>query len=222
MLVIRGVTGYLSPLFPHPSSYFAMTTRPPNAEQEPVEQHRSYLLRYAMLQLRDPALAEDAVQETLLAAIESRDNFAGQSSLKTWLVSILKHKIIDLLRKRSREPAFTELSSGGNSDEGGEFDDLFDQRSHWQSDHKPSSWGNPDRTLENKQFMEMFEFCAARMSAPVARVFMLREVMGLSTDEICKDLCISTSNCWVMLHRARMSLRLCLETNWFGMDTGRK
>ena len=192
-----------------------MTSLPPSAEQEPEEQHRSYLLRYAMLQLRDPALAEDAVQETLLAAIESRSSFAGQSSLKTWLVSILKHKIIDLIRKRSREPAFTEL--GGSGDEDGKFDELFDQRSHWQSDHKPSNWGNPDQSLENKKFMEMFEFCAERMSAPVARVFMLREVMGLSTEEICKDLSISTSNCWVMLHRARMSLRLCLETNWFGM-----
>jgi len=205
-----------------------MTSPPPNADQEPVEQHRSYLLRYAMLQLRDPALAEDAVQETLLAAIESRNSFAGQSSLKTWLVSILKHKIIDLIRKRAREPAFTELS--GSAEEDGKFDELFDQniwhsdQRHWNSDYKPSNWGDPDQALENKKFWEMFEFCAARMSAPVARVFMLREVMGLSTEEICKDLSISTSNCWVMLHRARMSLRLCLETNWFGTETdlGRK
>ena len=203
-----------------------MTSRPPNAEQEPVEQHRSYLLRYAMLQLRDPALAEDAVQETLLAAIESRSGFAGKSSLKTWLVSILKHKIIDLIRKRSREPAFSEIS--GNDDEDGKFDELFDQKlwhsdqRHWHSDYKPSNWGDPDQALENKKFWEMFEFCAERMSAPVARVFMLREVMGLSTEEICKDLSISTSNCWVMLHRARMSLRLCLETNWFGIATERK
>lgn len=196
-----------------------MTSRPPSAAQEPVEQHRGYLLRYAMLQLRDPALAEDAVQETLLAAIESRNSFAGQSSLKTWLVSILKHKIIDLLRKRSREPAFTELDGG---EEDGKFDELFDQRAHWQSGYAPSNWGNPDQSLENRKFWEMFEFCAARMSVPVARVFMLREVMGLSTEEICKDLSISTSNCWVMLHRARMSLRLCLETNWFGAGLGRK
>ena len=203
-----------------------MTLLPPGAEQEPVEQHRSYLLRYAVLQLRDTALAEDAVQETLLAAIEHRSSFAGQSSLKTWLVSILKHKIIDLIRKRSREPAFTELS--GSGDEDGKFDELFDQniwhsdQRHWHSDYKPSNWGNPDQSLENKKFMEMFEFCAERMSAPVARVFMLREVMGLSTEEICKDLSISTSNCWVMLHRARMSLRLCLETNWFGAGLGGK
>lgn len=184
-----------------------------------MEQHRTYLLRYAMLQLRDPALAEDAVQETLLAAIENRSSFGGKSSLKTWLVSILKHKIIDLLRKRSRESAFTELDGG---EEDGKFDELFDQRAHWQGGHAPSNWGNPDQSLENKKFWEMFEFCAERMSAPVARVFMLREVMGLSTEEICKDLGISTSNCWVMLHRARMSLRLCLETNWFGIATGRK
>lgn len=197
-----------------------MTSPPPGAEQEPVEQHRSYLLRYAMLQLRDPALAEDAVQETLLAAIENRGSFAGKSSLKTWLVSILKHKIIDLLRKRTREPAFTEL--GGSEEEDGKFDELFDPRAHWQSNHAPGNWGNPDQSLENKKFWEMFEFCAERMSVPVARVFMLREVMGLSTEEICKDLGISTSNCWVMLHRARMSLRLCLETNWFGVSSGEK
>lgn len=188
---------------------------PDSSGQIRFEQHRSYLLRYATLHLRDPALAEDAVQETLLAAIENRAQFAGQASVKTWLTSILKHKIIDLIRKRSRETSFTDAGVGeGGSDDDRVFDELFDGRDHWSQG--PSDWGDPEKSLEQRQFWEVFEMCAKLMSAPVARVFMMREVMGLTTEEICKDLQITSSNCWVILYRARMSLRLCLENKWFG------
>jgi len=174
-----------------------------------LESHRRYLLRYALLQLRDASLAEDVVQETMLAALTHQDSFAGQSSLKTWLTSILKHKIIDLIRKRSRTTSFSDLRDPENENDLG--DGLFSEDGHWQEAHRPSNWGDPEKLLAQKNFMEIFEYCTERMSATLAQVFMLREVMGLSTEEICQELSISASNCWVMLHRARMSLRLCLE-----------
>lgn len=173
---------------------------------------RNDLLRFARLQLRDDAAAEDAVQETMLAAIESADQFAGQSQVKTWVFSILKNKTIDLIRKRAREP-----NAGGLDQEFTEdaFDTLFNERQHWQPAERPANWGNPEETLENAQFWKVFEACLNRLPANTSRVFMMREFLGFETEEICKELTITTSNCWVVLHRARMALRLCLEGLWF-------
>lgn len=180
-----------------------------------LEEYRPYLLRYALLHLRDNTLAEDAVQETLLAALESRANFSGRSSAKTWLTGILKHKILDLFRKQAKEATQVnidvELESGA-----GDFDSLFHADGHWNT--LPQAWADPLKNLENKKFWEIFEICVKLMPINTARVFMMREFLGLSTDEICKDIKISATNCWVMLYRARMSLRLCLEHNWFGSN----
>lgn len=180
-----------------------------------LEQHRSYLMRYALLQLRDASAAEDVVQETLLAGVEGRDRFSGKSSVKTWLTGILKHKIIDYIRRESREVSFfTAGEDGAERSEADVVDALFVANGHWQT--PPADWANPDRALENKKFLEVFELCARQMPAKMARVFAMREVMELSTEEICKELGITATNCWVILHRARLSLRECLETKWFG------
>ena len=178
-----------------------------------VEQFRSYLMRYALLQLRDPTSAEDVVQETLLAAIEGSARFSGKSAIKTWLTGILKHKIVDQVRRHSREQPLVQ----GDDDERSEadvIDALFRADGHWQN--APLNWGDPGKALENKKFWEIFEMCAKLMPAKTARVFMMREVLELSTEEICKELGITATNCWVMLHRARLSLRECLESKWFG------
>ncbi|MBI3917934.1 MAG: sigma-70 family RNA polymerase sigma factor [Betaproteobacteria bacterium] len=178
-----------------------------------VEQFRGYLMRYALLQLRDQTSAEDVVQETLLAAVEGGDRFSGKSTVKTWLTGILKHKIIDQVRRQSREQPLLQ----GEDDECSEadvVDALFRADGHWQN--FPADWGDPGNALENKRFWETFEMCARLMPVKTARVFMMREVMELSTEEICKELDITATNCWVMLHRARLSLRECLETKWFG------
>ena len=178
-----------------------------------VEQFRGYLMRYALLQLRDQTSAEDVVQETLLAAVEGGDRFSGKSTVKTWLTGILKHKIIDQVRRQSREQPLLQ----GEDDERSEadvIDGLFKADGHWQN--FPANWGDPGNALENKRFWETFEACARLMPVKTARVFMMREVMELSTEEICKELDITATNCWVMLHRARLSLRECLETKWFG------
>jgi RNA polymerase sigma-70 factor (ECF subfamily) len=177
-----------------------------------IEGHRSYLLRYATLQLRDTGAAEDAVQDTLIAALEGWDRFGQKSSVKTWLTGILKHKIIDHIRRQSREQPL--VAGGSEQGEAEAVDALFLENGHWRQ--PPSDWGDPDKVLENKAFMAVFEECAKNMPAQTSRAFMMREVMELSTEDICKELEVSTTNCWVILHRARLSLRECLEIKWFG------
>ena len=184
---------------------------PPSDEfQAKLEGQRAYLLRFATLQLRDPDRAEDCVQETLLAALAGESGFGGRSDLRTWLTGILKHKIVDAIRRSSREPAMAI----GPGDETSEFDALFDPRGHWAD--APAAWVQPDTELERAQFLAALDVCLEKLPAKSARAFMMREHLGLETDEICKELGITATNCWVMLYRARMALRLCLEKGWFG------
>lgn len=183
-----------------------------------IEQYRDYLYRYALLRLRDEARAEDAVQETLLAALQGDSAFAGRSAVKTWLTGILKHKIIDQYRRQSREvqtdPAGLDAES--LSDEA--YADLYfetgTQNEHFRS--PPNAWSDPERCFEQRRFWEVFDACSQGMSKQAARVFSMRELMGMETEEICKSLSITPTNCWVLLYRARMSLRQCLELRWFG------
>ena len=183
-----------------------------SADPTEIEGHRTYLLRYASLQLRDAGAAEDAVQDTLIAGLEGLDRFSGKSSVKTWLTGILKHKIIDHMRRQAREQPL--ISADADSSEAEAVDALFREDGHWRQ--PPSNWGDPHKALENKAFMAVFAQCAKNMPAKTARAFMMREVMELSTEDICKELEVSTTNCWVILHRARLSLRECLEVKWFG------
>ena len=180
-------------------------------ENENLEQWRPDLLRYATLQLRDPELAEDVVQETLLAGLEGRGNFSGKSSPKTWLIGILKHKIMDAIRRRSREQSRTTDIEDERLGEA--IDDLFTADGKWKQ--LPANWGNPERAFEDKQFWAIFESCLKLMPKRTATVFMMHEVMEYTTDEICKELAITPTNIWVTVHRARLSLRQCLETKWF-------
>ncbi|MFA7242669.1 MAG: sigma-70 family RNA polymerase sigma factor [Sulfuricellaceae bacterium] len=175
---------------------------------------RADLLRFAVLQLRDRAAAEDAVQEAMLAALEAAPRFDNRSQLKTWVFSILKHKIVDLIRRRSRAPL---LERGVDESPGGIFDTLFDEQGHWQKDERPADWGDPVKTLENARFWVVFEACLNHLPENTARVFMMREFLGFDTGEICQEMAITPTNCWVVLHRARMGLRLCLEETWFDM-----
>jgi RNA polymerase sigma-70 factor (ECF subfamily) len=204
----------LSSLPADPDGRFVLSGRalnhPSITNTDDIQQQRSYLLRYAMLQLRNPHLAEDVVQETLLAALEGGDKFSGQSSLRTWLVGILKHKILDLLRKRAKEP---ELALPDDGDLSELADVLFASDGHWAT--PPQDWADPERSLENARFWEIYEECNQRMPPKTARAFMMREFMDMSTEEICQELAISATNCWVLLHRARLSLRECLDTRWF-------
>lgn len=176
-----------------------------------VAECRTYLLRFARLQLRNDAWAEDAVSETVLAALARPQSFAGRSQLRTWLVGILKHKIIDLLRSRQRE---VTLDSGD--------DDSADPLEHmaFKADghhaEAPADWGDPQQTLDNRQFMSILEACTERLPPVQGRLFLMREWLELSSEEICKELQLTPTNLYVQLHRARLRLRECLELNWFG------
>jgi RNA polymerase sigma-70 factor (ECF subfamily) len=183
-----------------------------------IESHRPYLMRYALSQLRDAQLAEEAVQEALVAALESLGSFNGRSALRTWLTSILRFKVIDLQRRMMAERVNQPLDEESEGGEEAWMDDLFDASGHWRE--SPQSWSNPEAALEQRRFWEVFERCLDRLPAAGARVFFRREIAGEDTEAICKAEGISASNCWVILHRSRVALRACLEKNWFGKETG--
>jgi len=174
-----------------------------------LDKHRPQLLKYAMLQLRNAAQAEDAVQETLIAALRGIDGFAGGSSVRTWLIGILKHKIVDSIRKSSREQSLDQYESSPE-----DMDALFAPDGHYAD--RPADWGNPEENLSRRRFFAAFEMCMESLPKTTAQAFAMREVMGMETPEICTTLRITSSNCWVLLYRARMRLRECLERNWIG------
>lgn len=180
-------------------------------EDTDIELLRKDMLRFATLQLRDASIAEDAVQEALIAAHSAKGRFEGRAQLKTWVFSILKNKIIDVLRERVRKPTQSMTLADGSDDE---LDELFDENGRWRKETQPSDWGQPEKAFKNDQFWQILEVCLESMKENVARVFMMREFLGLDTAEICSELEISESNCWVILHRARSNLRICLENKW--------
>jgi len=183
---------------------------PPPDLAAQFDAHRSYLLRVARLQLRNDELAEDVVQDTLLAALQGAANFSGKSSVKTWLTGILKHKIVDAIRRKASRPEMTTLADECQIDD---FDALFDDTGHWEN--PPAAWGNPEAALERSEFIDVVNLCLEALPPNTARVFMMREVMELESDEICKELAISATNLWVIMYRARVQLRECLEKKWF-------
>lgn len=179
--------------------------------QDQLAEHHAYLLRFARLQLRNDAWAEDAVSETFLAALSKPQSFANRSQLKTWLVGILKHKVVDLLRQRSREVSLDESDAGDGSEE---LDALmFKANGHFSA--QPADWGNPEQDLTSRQFFQVLEACTEKLPAAQGRIFLMREWLELSCEEICKELNLTSTNLYVQLHRARLRLRECLELNWF-------
>lgn len=173
-----------------------------------VDQYGDTLFRFALQRVRDTGIAEELVQETFLAAMRAKERFKGQSSEKTWLFGILKHKIIDHYRRRKHE------RSDMNVEELAETTDaFFSGNGKWRI--QPTSWDiHPGEAIEQKEFMDAFYRCLSQMPQRMADAFVHREVDGLNTEEICKVMDITASNCWVMLYRARMLLRRCIEINW--------
>jgi RNA polymerase sigma-70 factor (ECF subfamily) len=191
-----------------------MTRDLPYAENQLIA-FRADLLRFARLQLRDDSLAEDVVQEAYLAAMAGIERFANRAALKTWVFSILKNKIADAIRGRGRT---INASALGDEDEAFEqvFDSLFKANGHWAHGNRPADWGDPHEAMEQREFWGIFDACLDHLPANTGRVFMMREFLELGIDEICRDLGISSANCYVILHRARHQLRGCLEKTWFG------
>ncbi len=180
-----------------------------------IEAQRSYLMRFALAKLRDETDAEEVVQEAMLAALDGAAGFAGDSTLRTWLTSILKFKIIDFQRRMVTERERFQTAPVQSEENGGDWmDQLFDETGHWRDTF--TNWTMPDAAHEQKAFFETLERCMDKLPPVTARVFFQREVLGNDTEEICKDESITSSNCWVILYRARLSLRECLDRNWFG------
>ncbi|SEL03397.1 sigma-70 family RNA polymerase sigma factor [Halomonas daqiaonensis] len=172
---------------------------------------RPRLLSFARLHLRHNAQAEDAVQETLMAAIEKDTSFAGRSGYETWVFGILKYKILDAMRAQKRQGIWQPLD-----DETGDeaIDRQFQQNGRWREEMRPMGWGEPETVFENERFWRVFDACMVALPDNIARVFSLRELMGLSTEDICRETGIKENNCWVILHRARLRLRACIEKGW--------
>lgn len=172
---------------------------------------RTPLLRFAQLQLRNDSAAEDVVSETLLAILERPQAFEGRSSLRTYATGILKFKIIDLLRQRGREMPIEPLDDQSVDDA---IDALFADDGHWRE--PPPAWQQPERALEQSQFFEVLQACVERLPPKLGRVFMMREWLEREVGEICSELGITDNYCGVLLYRARMQLRECLDQRWFG------
>jgi RNA polymerase sigma-70 factor (ECF subfamily) len=183
-----------------------------------VQDHGDILFRYALARVRDAALAEDMVQETFLAAIKSHDKFSGRSAERTWLVGILKHKIIDYIRKASRQTSYEDMDIPAQAaDLSGDF--YFDRKGHWKI--KPPDWQtNPRQQFEQEEFHDVLQNCLTKLPDRLRQVFILRELEDMDADEICQTLDITPSNLWVMLHRARNGLKGCLEKNWLNPVSG--
>jgi RNA polymerase sigma-70 factor (ECF subfamily) len=168
------------------------------------------LFRYVLARCPNREIAEDLVQETFLAALDTKDSFSGHSSEKTWLFGILKHKLADYYRSANREHPDGLLQG---TDEEAEF---FDSKGRWRKDRRPEAWAErPDSVLEKSEFWQIFERCLASLPSPLKDVFQLRELEKITGENSCELLQISPENLWVRLHRAKLRLRYCLEKNYF-------
>lgn len=180
-----------------------------------VDEYGDFLYAFAFSRVRDEWIAEDLVQETLLAAMQSKNSFEAKSAERTWLCGILKHKIIDHYRKSSREVELTDEEADMSS-----YDYLFQNegigKGHWTAESKPTTWQeNPEEVLEHTEFRGILTHCLGELPERVANCFTLREMDGYDSNEICDLLHISPNNFWVMMHRARLHLRHCIDNSWF-------
>ncbi|HQW54264.1 MAG TPA: RNA polymerase factor sigma-70 [Acinetobacter sp.] len=173
---------------------------------------RQQMMKFAVLQLSSFQQAEDVVQEALTSAFEHLKSFSGRAAFKTWVFAILKNKIIDLVRQKSRLVTMTELFDDPESDLS--IDELFDSGGHWHKYEVPKAWQSPEEMIEQHDFWIIFDACLNDLPAKYAQVFMLREMIELSSEEICQKLELTISNLNVLMYRSRARLRECLEDKW--------
>lgn len=171
-----------------------------------LDEHGTYLYRYALTLTRDESMAEDAIQECLLAALEHQASYQGKAAERTWLTGILRHKLLDAIRREHREiPVETLNLPDGLPDDAS----LFDHTEHWID--QPRRWGKPEAMLESTLFWQALHYCLEHMPKRLARLFLLREMEEMDTQQICQELQISPTNVWTQLYRSRMGLRQCLD-----------
>ena len=176
-----------------------------------VAAHADYLYAYAITRVNDDELAKDLVQETFLAALEKVSNFEGKSSERTWLTAILKNKIIDVYRKKSSGLKNIDVKEAEH-----EQVDFFDEDTgHWTTEHGPREFGIEDKDhLVNKEFDHILQKCIQKLPALWMAVFTMKHIEEEATDTICAELKVTASNFWVIIHRAKLNLRACLQKNW--------
>jgi len=171
--------------------------------------YSDYLYNYAITRVNDVHIAEDLVQETFISALKGYDSFQSKSKESTWLIAILKNKIIDFYRKKSKQyfqHSLDELQS---------MDDFFNSKGSWQLDQRPSKWDmDVDKAIEQQEFYETLQQCLVRLNDVQRMAFVMKHLDDEDTDEICKELEITSTNYWVIIHRAKLQLRKCMETNW--------
>ena len=166
------------------------------------------MYRYTLVRVRDQVMAEEIVQNTFFAALQSAGSFAGRSSEKSWLFGILKHKILDHFREVKKNQTY-EISPPEDQDP---FE--YDTSGHWKE--MPGNWNlDPEKSAENQQLTQALAHCLDNLPEKLREVFVLKEIEGLDSEQICKDFNIKPTNLWVILHRARNRLKKCLETHWF-------
>ncbi len=189
------------------------SARNPSVELDPstwLERYGDILFRYAVARVRDEAVAEDLVQETLLAAIGAAETFKGRSTERTWLIGILRHKVLDYFRKSSRERQLKDEWIGLSADTGAQFD----ERGRWQVPVK--EWTAPEESLAQAEFWTVLNGCLGKLPEKLRTAFVLRELDGVNSDQLVETLNISTkNNLWVILSRARQRMRQCLHDQWF-------
>lgn len=175
-----------------------------------IEEIRLQMVKFATLQLKDPDLAEDVVQESLASAYKNANSFREQAALKTWIFAILKNKIIDLIKYRKRTVNVSDLIEEESPNQ------FFDHTGYWSSDtYEPKEWEDVGQITYKKEFWAIFDICLNKLPAQQARVFMMREHLDMGSEQICLECDISTANLHVILHRARLRLQACLAKNWF-------
>tara|TARA_R100000935_G_C2797416_1_gene148826 strand:- start:374 stop:922 length:549 start_codon:yes stop_codon:yes gene_type:complete len=172
-----------------------------------VDKYADYLYNYTIVRVNNVEVAQDLISETFFAALKSKDNFKGEASERTWLISILKRKIIDYYRKINSKKGRAEVHiSYKNEENGGDWleenaADLLDQ--------------NAEDKMENSELGLVILECLEKLPKQQAQIFKLKTVENYDTEAICKEFNISSSNLWVIIHRARKALAACLEENWF-------
>lgn len=189
-----------------------MTNDQTSGFAEDVAALHPFLYRLAILELQDRSAAEDAAQEAVMAALESQDRFEGRSSLKTWLISILRFKVLDILRAQKRLKPTADIDDLKDELDLSDFNMLFDENDCWATKKDP--WNDPQTHVERIEFFQVLEACLTHLPNNTARVFLMREWLDLTSGEICTKLDLTPGNLRVLLYRARMQLRVCLDKNW--------
>jgi RNA polymerase sigma-70 factor (TIGR02943 family) len=173
-----------------------------------VERYADFLYKYAVVRVNDDEIAKDLLQETFFSALKGISNFKGESSERTWLVAILKHKIVDHYRKTSN------LRSKSATNQNTEEEFFEEDNGHWNKENRPVEFNSVKDELQEKEFTAVLKNCIKKMPGLWAAVFTMKHIDEEETEDILKQLSISSANFWVIIHRSKLNLRACLQKNW--------